>query len=57
MMKNKEIEVWFESVINGPGMSMTQFVNEARVDDATRPAVADMEFKDGVTPWRGPLHV
>ena len=22
-----------------------------------RPAVADMGFKDGVAPWRGPLHV
>ena len=55
MMKNKEIEAWFEGVIIGPGM--TQFVNEARADDATRPAVADMGFKDGVAPWRGPLHV
>jgi hypothetical protein len=27
---------------------MTQFVNEARADDATRPAVADVGFKDGV---------
>ena len=37
---------------------MTQFMNEARADDdATRPAVADMGFKDGVAPWRGPLHV
>ena len=56
MMKNKENEAaWFEDVIIGPGM--TQFVNEARADDATRPAVADMGFKDGVAPWRGPLHV
>ena len=54
MMKNKEIGAWFEGVIIGPGM--TQFVNEARVDDATCPAVADMGFKDGVAPWRGALH-
>ena len=50
-MKNDEIEAWFEGVIIGPGM--TQFVNEARADDATRPAEANMGFKDGVTPWRG----
>ena len=37
MMKNKEIEAWVEGVIIGLGM--TQFVNEARADDATRPAV------------------
>ena len=55
MMKNKEIEAWFEGMIIGTGM--TQFVNEARADDATRPAVADMGFKDGVAPWRGPLHL
>ena len=45
-MENKEIEAWFEGVIIGPGM--TQFVNEARAYDATRPAMADMGFKDWV---------
>ena len=56
MMRNREIEAaWFEGVIIGPGM--TQFVNENRADDVTRPAVTDMGFKDGVAPWRGPLYV
>ena len=56
MMENEEIEAWFEGVIIWSGMM--QFVNEARADDdATCPAVADMEFKDGVAPWRGQLHV
>ena len=42
MMENEEIE----GVIARWGM--TQFANEARADDATRPAVADVGFKDGV---------
>ena len=54
MMENKENEAWFEGVIIGSGM--TQFVNEMMMQHA-RHAVADLGFKDGVAPWRGPLHV
>ena len=57
MIENKEIEAWFEGVIIGSGTYDAIRERSQMMMQHARHAVADMRFKDGVAPWRGPLHV